>query len=456
MRTGLPQVFFGGLTVFVLLLTACASSASTDTDTAETAQTSTTTAVATEPTESESSGYEPLEPGSYGSDAGPGSLIDLLLTSMPETDGFEAVGLQSLPNQIDGYPRLEGCPDIFPIASTERLFGRLGVGGSVFDVVVVVSSMIFEAPEGAQAFSDFVMTPEGAECRERELAAGVEYRVANGTPEITLEDYELVIEPQYDVSGAASSRQTMITGQFGTDIEQEVTSTWVVRGSAVHMFTLGVVPGSPDHSQIAALGGPWLEGSIALEPPSPNMPADEAAERLLVALDTEVERPAWFQPISVPQLASTRIEPNCTSFQNEPIAAAEGVTSVAISQFAGSTLYEDAASFSTEDHALAEVQATIDDGEACILSQLEPLFSSGFALVDTVMEEDIIDGIRYVVGTVNMIQTVQDESFDVRLMAAMAASGTDVVQISFQGLAGDEPDLRELAIARLAVMESLR
>jgi len=429
------------------VLAACGNS--TPTAEVETTPSSTTTSTAAPlPTT-----YASLEPGNLPVDVGPGSVMTMLLNEMPDQDAVTSLGLRPLPTQLEQLPLLEGCPDVLPIARVERMAGQLSADQQIFEVLVQAGATMWPSPEAAQAAVDFYGTPEGVDCERREVEIGFDYSNQPGQPTLVSYEPSEVVAPVYDdIEGVQSFSKAVTTEQFDAPFVQTIETSVVVRGSVVWIFSISRMPGIDRPPAVVELGGEWLADRPALDVPAPDREADAAADRLLEALDQEVERPTWFEDVSLVELTTTRLDDLCSSFQTEPIAAANGAGSVAISQVAASSLSEQIATFATTAEATLEVEhyeATVLD---CIRQETESLLPLGFTRNGETIERVSVDGVEVVVSTVDLIQTVGDQSFDVRIMTALGSHGTDAVHVSFEGLAGDEPDLGELVAGRLAIL----
>ena len=244
----------------------------------------------------------------------------------------------------------------------------------------------------------------------------------------------------------------MTSEQFGTPFEQTIESSIVVRGAVIWVFSVATLPDIEASQQVVDLGGAWLRDRTPIDLPAPQPAIDAAGVRVLSALEASVERPNWFEEVSQVQLASTRLDDQCSSFAAQPVVAANGKTHVAVSQVAASSLSESVATFETSEVAVNEVQhyeSTILD---CIRSETQSLLPIGFRRNGESTERVTVDGVEVVVTTVDLIQAVGEQEFDVRIQTALGASGVDVVHVSFEGLRDDEPDLADLVVRRLSLL----
>ena len=401
--------------------------------------------------------YTSLEPGNHPVDVGPGSVMTMLLNEMPDQDAVTSLGLRPLPTQLEQLPLLEGCPDVLPIARVERMAGQLSADGQIFEVLIQAGATLWPSPEAAQAAVDFYGTPDGLDCERREVEIGFDYSNQPGEPTLVSYEPSEVVAPAYDgIEGLQSYAKAVTTEQFDTPFVQTIETSVVRRGSVVWVFSISRMPDIERPPAVVELGGEWLADRPVLDVPTPDREADAAAERLLTALEEEVERPSWFEDVSQVELTTTRLDDLCSSFQTQPIAAANGANAVAISQVAASSLSEQIATFTTPAEATSEVEhyeMTILD---CIREETASLLPLGFARNGETIERVNVDGVDVVVSTVDLIQTVGDQSFDVRIMTALGSDGADAVHVSFEGLAGDEPDLLELVAGRLAILAEAR
>ncbi len=437
--------------VLMLMLAGALAACGDDTETAEvettpSSSTSSTTAPGPET-------YGSLEPGDYPVDVGPGSVLTMLLNEMPDQDEVVALGFVPIPTQLESLPLLENCPAELPVARVERMAGQLSDDGQIFEVLVQAGATVWPSAEAAQAAADFYGTPEGVECEEREVERGFSYANQPGDP--TLVDYEpaQVMDPIHDgIDGLRSFSKGVTSEQFGTPFEQTIESSIVVRGAVIWVFSVATLPDIEASQQMVDLGGAWLRDRTPIDVPTPQPVIDAASERVLSALEAPVERPSWFEEVSQVQLASTRLDDQCSSFLAEPIVAANGRRHVAVSQVAASSLSEHVATFETSEAAIDEVlnyESTILD---CIRSETQSLLSVGFRRNDESTERLTVDGVEVVVTTVDLIQVVGDQEFDVRIQTALGASGVDAVHVSFEGLRDDEPDLADLVVRRLSLL----
>lgn len=417
-----------------------------------------TTAPSTTASEIVDAAYEPLAAGMHPPDAGPASIVTLLLNRFPERADMEPLGLQPIAPQFEEFPLIAGCPPSLPVAQADRMAGRLSVDGQIFEVVVQASGSMWQSPADAQAAVDFIGTPDGLACEGEELEAGFDGQrdAVNGSPTlVSHEPSEPIDSPYPELEGARSFRKEITIEQFGSEFTQVLDTTFVARGAVVWVWTVALLPDIDVPQSIVDAGGAWLGGQTPMDLPARDESGDRAGARLLAGLRADVPRPGWFEPVSWPILAATRSDGTCSSYNQEPVAIADGTDSVAVSQVAASGIGEEVATFADAATAADELARFEATGLSCGLASIDLLLANGFSRSEETIERRTVGDIEVVVATIDLVQTVGAQPFDVRLISALGVDGADAAHIHFQGLTGDEPDVAQLIADRLTVLRDM-
>lgn len=378
---------------------------------------------------------------------GPGSLV---VTAGSITERlWEVDGGWFVAQPFTHFVAPDVCGFLTPVATQGLNLSRTDSPGELFGDVMVAEVLVYETAEEAAAHVELLNADTAEVCDQAILEAaevqevlppGVEFDEGSGVG--------VAIEPLASAPAdlSVASRRylsTLSVGSLDQDVEQ--IETWISSGRYLIRTSASSALGNADSVADGLMQALFSE---PLPPIEQDADLDAAIDAVRTAVLDEEDLPELFDAGDTLRITPGFQDDGCFG-RPDALVATAGPQWLAVSPGVGASevrqradVYVDAAT------AAAAFDLVVELGGECFADEIS--LPDTFRLVGSAFETQEVDGRTVALAKLDYIQLVGAQEFDVEVQLAITQVGRYEVRFAFFGLAGDAPDLPELAVLAAA------